>query len=306
MKNEQALWVVYPKVDRFVGEPGKEIKIGLIVQNLSDSAIYFSKAAIAPSWVEGKTGIKPLKMKNYLAAGESAFLAEFNMTLPSFQGLHTMKFGLETWIYNNYTVDWENLGVLWTSDWGYIEVTPQPMHTAFISFSSREEDVPVVEQIVKMMGLWGFETKRIGIDVFSEDPWKIPENITEQINKADAFIGIVTPRDYNFQEKRLKAFEWFHLESGMAFKSDKPMLFIIDERLKPEGLLGYPNFPKVFYTPTKLDVLEHRLAVTMPGFRESITKKNQERFFKGLANAGLILGGIWLAGKFTGEKECKV
>ncbi|MFH1097612.1 MAG: hypothetical protein ABH886_06505 [Candidatus Desantisbacteria bacterium] len=305
MNNEQALWVVYPKVDRFVGKSGEEIKVDLTVQNLSDSALYFSKAEIAPSWAKGKTGIKPLKMENYLAAGESVFLAGFNMQLPEVTGLYAMRFGLETWIYNNYTSDWKNLGVMWTPDWGYIEVTPQPIHTAFVSFSSREEDRPVVEQIIKMMGLWGFKAKRIGIDVFSEDPCKIPEDIRKQIDESDVFIGIVTPRDYNFQEKRLKAFEWFHLEAGMAFKSDKPMLFIIDERLKPEGLLGYPNFPKVFYAPTKLDVLEHRLTVTMPGFRELIAEKKQERFFKGLANAGLILGGIWLAGKIIGEKNAR-
>lgn len=58
-----------------------------------------------------------------------------------------------------------------------------------------------------------------------------------------------------------------------------------------------------FYHPTKLDVLEHRLAVVMPGFRKWIAEKNNKEFVNGLVTAGLILGGIWLVGKCTEEKE---
>lgn len=300
MREEEPLWAVYPKVDSFVEPPGKEIRVGLTVQNLSDSALYFSKAEIAPSWVNGKRGIKPTERSDYLASGNSAFLTEFNLHLPPAPGLYTIKFGLETWVYNNYTVDWRNLGILWTSDWGYIQVTPQPTYRVFVSCSLREEDKPVVNQILNMLKLWGYEPVTVGIKSFSEDPLKV----SQEIEGSKAVIGIVTPRDYSTQEKAYKTFPWLHIKTKKGVDSDKPLLFIVDERIRPEGLLEHPDFPKVLYHPTKLDVLEHRLAVVMPGFREWIAKKNKkerEKFDDGLVNAGLILGGIWLVGKLMEE-----
>ncbi|MDI6792263.1 MAG: hypothetical protein QME81_05270 [bacterium] len=306
MREEEPLWAVYPKVDSFVEPPGKEIKVGLTVQNLSDSALYFSKAEIAPSWANGKRGIKPTERSDYLASGNSAFLTEFNLRLPSTPSLYTIKFGLETWVYNNYTTDWRNLGILWTSDWGYIQVTPQPIYTVFVSCSLREEDKPVVNQILNMLKLWGVEPRTVGITRFSEDPLRVPEDIDNEIEKSEAVIGIATPRDYSAQDKiyRHRTFPWLHIETKKAIDSDKPLLFIVDERIRLEGLLEYPDFPKVLYHPTKLDVLEHRLAVVMPGFREWIAKKNKKergKFDDGLVKAGLILGGIWLVGKLMEE-----
>ena len=303
MKEKTSLWVLYPKIDSYVKPPNQNIKIPLVVQNLSESALYFSRAEIFPSWARGKRGIKSVKRTDYLSSGDSMFLTEFNLQLPSEPGLYTLKFGLETWIYNYYTANWESLGVLQTSDWGYIQVTPHRFYSAFISYSSREEDVPIVEQIINMIRLWGFEPERVGIDIFSEDPTRIPDDIKNQIKRCDAFIAIATPRDYSIQERCFKSFPWLHVESAGAFQSDRPLLFIVDERIKPEGLLEYPNFPKVFYHPTKLDVLEHRLAVIMPGFRNWIAEKKQKEFLQGLGKAGLILGGIWLAAKAVEGKE---
>jgi hypothetical protein len=303
MKEGQILWRLYPKVDSFIKRPKENLKITLSVRNLSDTPLYFSKVEVSPSWAGNKKGIKPMEMKNYLPPDDVTFLTELNLSLPSKPGLYTLKFGLETWIYNYYTTKWENLGVLQTDKWGYIQVTPTPIYKAFISYSSREEDKPIVEHIINIIRLWGFEPKRVGIDVFSEDPAKIPDEIKNQIENCEAFIGIATPRDYSIQEKRFKTFSWLHVESGGAFHSDKPLLFIVDERIKPEGLLEYPQFPKVFYHPTRLDVLEHRLALIMPGFRNWIAKKKQEEFRDGLIKAGLIIGGVWLIGKILEEEK---
>jgi hypothetical protein len=303
VRERQSLWNLYITADSFVKRPGEILNTSLTVLNLSDSALYFSRAEISPSWTRDKRGIKSINRKDYLAAGDAAFLTSFRLRVPSNPGLYTLKFGLETWIYNYYTANWENLGVLRTDDWGYIQVAPHPSYTAFISYSSRKEDIPIVEQIITMIELWGFQSLRVGIDVFSEDPTRIPDDIKNQIERCDAFIGIVTPRDYSNQEKRFKTFPWLHVESGVAFQSDKPLLFIVDERIRPEGLLEYPNFPKVFYHPTKLDVLEHRFAVTMPGFRKWIAEKKQDDFWVGLAKAGLILGGILLMVKAAEGKR---
>lgn len=303
--NGSNLWVLYPKPDRFVHAPKEQLKIGLTVQNLSDTALYFSKVKIAPSWAEEKEGIKLLesKDKEYLPARASMFLTEFNLTLPQKAGLYSMKFGLETWVYNSYTADWKNLGTLWTSDWGYIQVTPRPTYRVFVSRSLRLEDSPVADQIENMIKLWGFETITAGINRFSEDPMRIPDDINETIKKSDALIAICTPRDYSLQEKVYKTLPWIHIESTMAFESDKPLLFIVDERIKLEGLLEFPKFPKVFYHPTRLEVLEHRLAIAMPGFRGWIADKRQQQFLDALIKAGIIFGGIWLVGKALEGKE---
>lgn len=294
--NSSDLWVLYPKPDSFVHEPGTQLRIGLTVQNLSDTALYFSRAEISPSWSE-KKGIKLIEKYKYLSAQRSMFLTEFNLNLPRKPGLHSMKFGLETWVYNYYTTEWKNLGVLQTSQWGYIQITPQPIYKVFVSKSSRSEDSPVVDQIVNMIKLWGFEPKTEGIDVFCEDPLRILDDIRNNIDKYNAVIAIATPRDYSLQEKAYKSFPWLHIESAMGFRSDKPLLFIVDERVKLEGLLEFPKFPRVSYYPTKLEVLEHRLAIVMPGFRKWIAGKKQQQFRDGLIKAGLILGGIWLIGK---------
>jgi len=303
MREKQPLWSLDLKADSYIKRPGESLRITLTVRNLSDSALYFSKAEIFPSWRPCKKGIRPIDMKNYLAAGDATFLTDFAVEVSSEPGLYTLKFGLETWIYNYYTANWETQGVLQTSDWGYIQVTPQPCFSAFISYSSRKEDIPIVEQIITMIELWGFRPIRVGIDLCSEDPAKIPNDIKNQIEMYDAFIGIATPRDYRFQERRFTTFPWLHVESGMAFRSDKFLLFIVDERIKPEGLLEFVNFPKVFYHPTKLDVLGHRLAVVMPGFRSWIAEKREMEFWKALVAAGLILGGIYLVAKFLEEKK---
>lgn len=301
--NNSNLWVLYPRPDSFVHQPNEQMKISLTVQNLSDTALYFSKAEVAPSWANGKKGIKPIEKKEYLPSRSSMSLADFNLTLPRKVGLYSIKFGLETWVYNYYTADWKNLGTLWTSDWGYIQVTPQPIYKVFVSRSNRPEDSPVVDQIVNMIRLWGFEPKTVGINKFSEDPLKIFDDIEKTVNKLDALIAICTPRDYNLQEKAFKAPAMIHFESTIALGRKKPLLFIIDERIKPEGLLDDSRFPKVSYHPTKLEVLEHRLAVVMPGFRRWIAEKKQQQFLDGLVKAGLILGGIWLVGKTMEEKE---
>ncbi|MBT9146267.1 MAG: hypothetical protein DDT42_02149 [candidate division WS2 bacterium] len=303
MREKQPLWGLGLKADSYIKRPKEILGITLTVRNLSDSALYFSMVEIFPSWIPGKKGIRPVNMKNYLAAGDATFLPSFKVKVPSKPGLYTLKFGLETWIYNYYTANWENLGVLQTDDWGYIQVTPQPCFSAFISYSSRTEDIPIVEQIITMIELWGFSPIRVGIDVFSEDPAKIPDDIKNQIEMCNAFIGIATPRDYSFQERRFNTFPWLHVESGVAFRSDKPLLFIVDGRIKPEGFLEYGNFPKVFYHPTKLDILEHRLAVVMPGFRSWIAGNRQKDFWDGLGKAGLILGGICLVAKALEEKK---
>jgi len=88
----------------------------------------------------------------------------------------------------------------------------------------------------------------------------------------------------------------------MAFDSKKPILFIVDERIKPEGLLEFPNFPKVFYHPLRLNVLENRLLSIMPNFRKWISDKKKEEFMKSLLKVGLVTGGIWLLGKISEEK----
>jgi len=302
MKEKGSLWVLYPKIDGRVKRPNDNIKIQFVVQNLSESALYFSKAEIFPSWAKGKRGIKILPGRNYLSSGDSMFLTEFNLQLPSTPELYTLKFGLETWIYNYYTEKWKNLGVIQTSEWGYIQVTSQPVHSAFVSCSLRPEDKPVVNRIVDMIEIWGFDPITEGVNRFSEDPLRIPADIKKQIDNSAAVIGIATPRNFSLLDKAYRTFPWLHLEAGMAFYSDKPLLFIVDERIKPEGLLKYPNFPKVFYHPTKLDVLEHRFAVVMPGFRKWIAEKKQKDFWNGLAKAGLILGGIYLVGKLLEEK----
>jgi hypothetical protein len=301
--NTDNLWVLYPKPDSFVHEPKEQLKIALTVQNLSDTALYFSRVELTPSWTKGRKGIKPIEKKEYLPTRSSTFLTEFNLTLPQKAGLYSMKFGLETWIYNYYTSDWKDLGVLWTSDWGYIQVMPKPIHKVFISRSNRREDSPVVDQIVNIIRLWGFEPETEGINKFSEDPSMIPEDIKRTIEESDAVIAICTPRDYSLQEKVYKTLLMIHVESTLAFSSKKPLLFIIDERIKPEWLLEFPKFPKVFYHPTKLEVLEHRLAIIMPGFRKWIADKKQQQFWDGLVKAGLILGGIWLVGKAVEDKE---
>ncbi|MDI6781101.1 MAG: hypothetical protein QME49_03205 [bacterium] len=303
MQEKQDLWVVSPKVNKFVWKTGEEMKVDLNVRNLSDSALYFSRAEIIPSWIKGKKGIKIVE-GNYLASGDSTFIAEFNLQLPPTPGLYTLKFGLETWIYNNYTTNWKNLGVQQTPYWGYIQVTQQsPIYTVFVSCSLREEDKPCVNQILNLLKLWGFNPVTVGINRFSEDPSKIPQDIDKEIEKATAVIGIATPRDYSIQDKAYKAFPWLHIETKKGIDSNKPLLFIVDERIKQEGLLEYPDFPKVFYNPTKLDVLEHKLAVVMPGFRELIAEKKVQKFLDGLGKAGLILGGIWLVGKCIEGKK---
>ena len=310
MKQRQTenLWALYPQTNKLVYKPGESLKINLTVENLSDSSLYFSQAQVAPSWAEGEVGIKPIEVKDYLPGHASMFLTTFNMTLPQQVGLYTLKFGLETWVYNYYTVSWENLGVLWTSDWGYIQVTPTPTYTAFVTRSNRPEDTPIVEQIETMIQLWGFEPHTVGIDIFSEDPLKVPAAIEQQISQSAAVIAIATPRDYSLQENLYQTFPWFHIETGMAFRSDKPLLFIVDERIKLEGLLEYPNFPKVHYHPAKLEILEHRLAVVMPSFRKWISDKKSQEFQDALIKAGLVLGGISLVALLTtaiarGNKE---
>lgn len=299
MRKRNLIWRLYPQLSKYVNPPNGNLRINIAVENLLNVPIYFSKIEIYPSWANAKKGVKLIQKNNYLSGGTPTSLTDFKLQLPSKVGLYTLKFGLETWVYDNYRGSWKKLGVLQTSEWKYIQVTPQPIYDAFVSYSGRNDDSPIVNQILNLLRLWGFRPILFGKDKFSEDPLKIPSDISRLIDRLPAVIGIATPRDYSLQEKIFKTFPWFHIESTMAFKSDKPLLFIIDEAVKSEGFLEYPNFPKVFYNPAKIDVLEHRLAVVMPGFRERIAKKKTKSFLSGLGKAALITGGIWLVGKLS-------
>jgi len=203
------IWILYPKIDSFVKQPGENLKFQISVRNIIDKPLYFTKMEIAPSWIKEKRGIKKLNLKDYIPPGDSAFLTDFNLTLPSKPGLYKLRFGLETWVYDLYIADWINLGTLWTSDWGPIQVTPKPIYKAFISHSSRKEDTPVVEEIIKLIEMWGFKPIRAGINVFAEDPSKIPEAIKREVEKCDAFIAIATPATIFIMRKDLKHFHGY-------------------------------------------------------------------------------------------------
>lgn len=299
MPEPQALWTIYPQIDRMVFAPGEQLRLGIVVQNVSGQALYFSKAEVIPSWAD-KPGIKPTLKTDYLATGQSCIVADFELTAPVLPGEYTIRFGLETWLYNWSSLQWQNLGSIRTMPWGPVLIAERPVYRAFVTMSSRKEDQPVVKPIRRLLELWGFAPETVGIDVFEEDPQRIAQKIRQRLEQADAQVAIATARDYNLIEGTYRTFPWFHVETGLGFQSDKPLLFIIDERVKLEGLLEYPTFPRIFYNPLSLEALEYRLALVMPAFRAWVAQKKQQQFFDALLKAGLVtaagIAGLSLLG----------
>lgn len=296
----EAIFVVYPAVSKYVYEPGEVIKVSVSVQNTSSVPLFFSKVKLLPSWSpKGQYGIvKPPAM--VVQPKKSVCIGDFHLQIPKVAGsvgFHNLQFGLETWQYDCIGNQWLQPVDIWTDRWSVIQVSPKPRYTVFLTRSNRDEDAPLVNYIAHCIKMWGFEVRTVGIDIYAQDPLKVFNVVKEGIANADGTIAVATIRDYDIFEKAFKTFPWFHIETTISTMCNKPLLLIVEDSVKHEGLIGNPHFHQLFFNTSELDVLEEQLRHVMPHFRTLIRDKKWQDYLRQIDKARDIATVEWLFGR---------
>lgn len=286
------IWKLYYLPDRNVAFPGESVCITVDLKNCIDQYLYISNIAVEIPWFKN-----PWTVEKDLRISPNAreHLISFDLPVPPhIIGRQNIRVGVDTWRYDSDLRNWLNIGQLFAHPPMPVWMMSLPRYRAFISRSNRDYDKPVVEPIVRMIQQWGFQTVTVGINVFETYPKRISNSILSEIVKADCLIGIATPRDLSALDGFWKTLTWLHSEVTMAFTVDKPILLIVDESVKLEGLLAQEFPPKVRFSEWDLGKLYHDLSYIMPGFREWIGNKKREGFNKALQDiiTGVAVGGF--------------
>jgi len=103
---------------------------------------------------------------------------------------------------------------------------------AFISCSLRTEDKPFIEFIERI--LMAYKILPFGtVGKFSAAPTNTSELMKKNIPLADFVVIVATPRyfqkDLQADRISLAISEMLHVESGMAFMADKPLVVFVQE-----------------------------------------------------------------------------
>lgn len=107
-----------------------------------------------------------------------------------------------------------------------------PIATAFLSCSLRQEDRPFVKFIEQI--LQAHYIKPIGtVGYYSSAPTSTAEHMKKNIPLADFVVMVATPRyiqkDINSGNSTQGISEMLHVETGMAHMADKPVVVFVQE-----------------------------------------------------------------------------
>lgn len=277
------LWRLYPNPDKPLYQPKDNIIIHFNVENLrANEYLYISRILLNTSWFP-----TPLQweVKNQLSPSSMNFLNYISIQIPeSATREQNLRFGLTTWIWNASLKKWIPLGDIYADKDYKINITPYPIYKAFISRSNRSEDIPIVEPIIEMIRNWGFETKTVGINIFTKESEKIPNKIIDEIITADCLIAIATPRDRSAIDGFWKTLTWLHSEVSFAFLLEKPVIVFIDDRVKQEGLVATKHLPILNFSILDYRRLYNNINQLMPKLRKAIDEKRAENFNKMLTS----------------------
>ena len=185
--------------------------------------------------------------------------------------------------------------------------------TAFLSCSLRQEDRPFIEYIERI--LKSHRIKLIGtVGLFSASPTNTAEHMKKNIPLADFVVIVATPR---YLQKDLKTgklsyglSEMVHVETGMAYMADKPVVVFVQEGTDVGSFL--PNVTQYIILNGRQEDLQMKWGLINSLIRNAynivrqIKEQAANKSFWGALTTGLaIFGGIKLAEALTTEEKPK-
>lgn len=181
--------------------------------------------------------------------------------------------------------------------------------TAFISCSLRNEDKPFVELIEKI--LIAHRINPIGtVGRFSASPTSTAELMKQNIPKADFVVVVATPRykqkDINSGKLTKGLSEMLHVETGMAYMIDKPVVVFVQKGTN----LG--NFLPTITQYITLDGTRNDLNMNWTLINSLIrhaydiveqkkTEKANQSFWKTLTKGLAIVGGFSIINSLSSD-----
>lgn len=179
-------------------------------------------------------------------------------------------------------------------------LTTAPKPKAFISCSLRDEDKPfidIVEDILKKHGIEPFGT----VGKYSAAPENPAESMKKNIPDADLVVIVATPR---YSQRDLKSgqittglSEMVHVETGMAYALDKPVVLFVKEGTNVGTFL--PNITQyIVLNGQKNDLIDkYALIYTLLSNAYNLIKRKWDK----QANVGFgqfVIGGLAIWGAY--------
>jgi hypothetical protein len=172
--------------------------------------------------------------------------------------------------------------------------------TAFLSCSLRQEDklfVNFIEQILKRHYIQPTGT----VGYFSSAPTSTAEHMRKNIPLADFVVLVATPRyiqkDINSGNSTQGISEMLHVETGMAYMADKPVVVFVQEGTNVGNFL--PIITQYITLNGQQSDLEEKWAQINGLLKQSfdiVRKKrteNQNQSFKNVLKTGLAFVGAF-------------
>lgn len=183
--------------------------------------------------------------------------------------------------------------------------------TAFLSCSLRQEDRPFIEYVERI--LIAHKIQPIGtVGLFSAAPTNTAEHMKKNIPLADFVVIVATPR---YLQKDLKTgklsyglSEMVHVETGMAYMANKPVVVFVQEGTEVGSFL--PNVTQYIVLNGRQDDLQLKWTLINSLIRNAynIVRQIKEQdanksFWNALTTGLAIFGGIKLAQALTTEDK---
>lgn len=191
--------------------------------------------------------------------------------------------------------------------------TNQFLATAFVSCSLREEDKTFIDLIERI--LIQHRIKPVGtVGKYSVSPINIADHMKRNIPLADILVIVATPRylqkDLHTNEISYGLSESVHVEAGMAFMANKPVVVFVQEGTHVGNFL--PNVTQ-FITlnglqsdlENKWNVINSLINNTYAIVRKIKEQLSTKQFEKNVKTGLAIFGGIALLDSLFTEEPPK-
>lgn len=193
------------------------------------------------------------------------------------------------------------------------ELIPQQPLKAFVSCSLREDDKSFndfVENVLKEQGIVPFGT----VGKYSASPENVAESIRKNIPLADLVVIIATPR-YIQQDLQSKSIahglsEMVHVETGIAYALNKPVLLFVKEGTNVGNFL--PNITQYIVLSGQLedltkkyDLIHSLLSNAFVLVKKVRDRQNSAWWWKVVVGVLAIVGALTLVKKAFMSKKRK-
>ncbi len=175
-----------------------------------------------------------------------------------------------------------------------------PVYSAFLSCSLREDDGPAVEWVERLLRRYRIRPSGT-VGRHEQAPEPISSTMRKQVAAHECVVVVATPRYQQMDTRGPDSFlgisEMLHVEAGMAYALDKPVLVFVqrgvDVRAFMAGVTQYIIMPEsqeeVASAAPRIDAYMRNARAEMQQRREAKEFDNAKRFSLGaLATVGFV------------------